>query len=151
MNVATFLQDHDVQFTVIEHADTYEAARMAQALHVSGREVAKTVLLKADDSYVVAILPANDSIDLNKAAKALKVTDVELVTEDEISKHCPDCEFGVLPPFGSQYSMKTMVDNRLAKRDEICFEGNSHHEAIRMKFEDFQRLEKPLMTDFAWQ
>ena len=40
---------------------------------------------------------------------------------------------------------KTLVDSSLAKEEEIVFEGNTHHEAIRMKFSDFCRLESPLI------
>jgi len=31
----------------------------------------------------------------------------------------------------------------------IVFEGNTHHEAIRMRFQDFMDLERPRMASFA--
>jgi len=37
----------------------------------------------------------------------------------------------------------------LAEDDEIWFEGNTYKEAIRMKFDDFRRLEQPLVASFA--
>jgi Ala-tRNA(Pro) deacylase len=45
--------------------------------------------------------------------------------------------------------MKTIVDSSLADDEEIWFEGNTHNEAVRMKFADFQRLEKPQVAPFA--
>ena len=63
----------------------------------------------------------------------------------------PDCEMGTLPPFGSQYGMKTMVEESLTQDEVIVFEGNNHHEAIRMQFEDFQHIEEPLVAKFAVQ
>lgn len=36
--------------------------------------------------------------------------EVSLATETEIAERCPDCEFGVLPPFGSQYNLKTLAE-----------------------------------------
>ena len=72
---------------------------MAQALHVPGREVAKTVLLRSRGGpYVVAVLPATKSIDFKKASQALGGAPLELATELEIAEYCPDCEFGALPP-----------------------------------------------------
>ena len=109
---------------------------MAQALHVHGQDVAKTVLLRANGGYryIVAVLPPTKRIDLELAAGALGGSKLELATELEIAEHCPDCEIGALPPFGSQYGMKTLVDESLCEDGEIVFEGNTHEEAIRMKF-----------------
>jgi prolyl-tRNA editing enzyme YbaK/EbsC (Cys-tRNA(Pro) deacylase) len=45
--------------------------------------------------------------------------------------------------------MKTIVDSKLAEDEYIWFEGNTHDEAIRMKFADFNRLEQPLVGPFA--
>ncbi len=151
MKVAEFLKNHQVDFEMMSHARTFEAQRMAHELHVSGREVAKTVLLKRDDgsSFVVAVLPANTSVDLDRASQLVGVSGLQLASENEVSQQCPDCETGALPPFGSQYEMKTIVDDRLADEDEIVFEANTHEEAVRMKFADFRQLEQPLVGNFA--
>jgi Ala-tRNA(Pro) deacylase len=151
MNVAKFLEAGAYEFERVPHRATYSAQRLAHELHVSGRGVAKTVLLRADGGYkhVVAVLPASKTIDLSKASKLLGGSKLELGTEFDIEKHCPDCEFGVLPPFGSRYGMKTIVDTSLTEDEDIWFEGNTHEEAIRMKFSEFCRLEQPLIAPFA--
>jgi Ala-tRNA(Pro) deacylase len=151
MQITEFLQNHGVDFQRIEHPAAYDAQRFAQAVHTAAREVAKTVLLRAEGGYVfvVAVLPADKQVDFDKAAKVLGGGILELASEAEIGRHCPDCETGVLPPFGSQYGMKTMVDRSLCEDDEIVFEANTHREAIRMKFSDYRRLEEPLLASFA--
>ena len=151
MKVPEFLKERHVDFDLIPHRDTYDAQRMAATIHVTGREVAKTVLLRADRGYafVVAVLPANKSVDFELASELLGGSRLELATEVEIAQHCPDCEFGALPPFGSQYAMKTIVDESLLDEEELVFEGNTHHEAIRMKVEDFREIEQPLVGSFA--
>jgi Ala-tRNA(Pro) deacylase len=124
---------------------------MAQAVHVPGHEVAKTVLLRANHaySYVVAILPATRLIDFERASKALGGTELALATEVEMANICPDCEIGALPPFGSKYGLKTIVDESLADDEWIVFEGNTHTESIRMRFADFCDLEHPLVLGIA--
>lgn len=151
MKVEEYLATKNVEFDLIPHHDTYGAQRMAEALHVSGKVVAKTVLLRANHAfkYVVAVLPADKSIDFERASKSLGGSHLELATEEEIAEHCPDCEVGALPPFGSQYDMETIVDESLAGDDEIVFEGNTHHESIRLKFRDFCDIESPLVASFA--
>ncbi|NIL97263.1 MAG: deacylase [Planctomycetales bacterium] len=151
MQVQEFLKEKNVVFEALQHEPTYDAQRMAQAVHTSGHEVAKTVLLRAgaNEAYVVAVLPADEHVDFGKVGTALGCEVVELASEREIAAHCPDCEVGALPPFGSQYGMQTLVDTSLTEDEDIVFEGNTHREAIRMKFADFQRLENPLVGSFV--
>jgi Ala-tRNA(Pro) deacylase len=151
MNVAKFLETGHYKFERVPHPPTYSAQRLAHELHVSGREVAKTVLLRANGGYqyVVAVLPASQQIDFQKVSKLFGGAKIELATEFDMAAHCPDCDFGVLPPFGSRYGMKTIVDSRLADDESIWFEGNTHDEAIRMTFEEFRRLEQPIIASFA--
>jgi Ala-tRNA(Pro) deacylase len=151
MNVQKFLNERRVPFDMLTHEPTYDAQHMAQAVHVPGHEVAKTVLLRANHgyNYVVAVLPATSMIDFERAAKALGGTRLALATELEMANICPDCEIGVLPPFGSEYGLETVVDESLAADEWIVFEGNTHNESIRMKFADFCDLEHPLVLPIA--
>jgi Ala-tRNA(Pro) deacylase len=150
MTVATFLEERQCRFKRVPHQPTYSAQRMAHELHVPGREVAKTVLLRAkgDRGFVVAVLPANMHIDPGRVGKMIGQK-VELATEFDMAAHFPDCEFGALPPFGSRYGMKTIVDSSLAEDEEIVFSGDTHQEAIRMQFDEYDRLEQPLIASFA--
>ena len=151
MNTQTFLKDRGVEFEILTHEPTYDAQHMAQAVHVSGHEVAKTVLLRSGEShqYVVAVLPATRMINFERASQSLGGTELALATEVEMANVCPDCEIGALPPFGSQYGLQTVVDESLAEDEWIVFEGNTHAEAIRMRFEDFARLENPQVLPIA--
>jgi Ala-tRNA(Pro) deacylase len=151
MNVKEYLHENDVAFDVIEHLPVYDAGRLAQAVHVSGREVAKTVLLKSKigDKFLVAVLPANRTIDFDQLRADMGGAEYKLATEAEIAEHCPDCELGVLPPFGDAYGIGVVVDPSLIEDEQIVFEGNTHQEAIRMSYTDFAALARPLVTEFA--
>jgi Ala-tRNA(Pro) deacylase len=151
MIVREFLASKEVPFEVIEHHPTYDAQHMAQEVHESGYHVAKTVLLRLNGGYkyAVAVLPAADSIDLAELSHELEGVNVELATEPELARRCPDCELGALPPFGSAYNLETIVDESLSHEEDIVFEGNRHDETIRMKYRDYHQLEHPLVTSFA--
>lgn len=153
MNIQELLTEKDVRYETIVHRNVYDAQRLAQELHTPGRQVAKTVLLRADHAYayIVAVLPATKTVDFEKVSEALGGAKIELATEIEIKDHCPDCEMGTLPPFGSQYAMKTLVEESLTTGEEIIFEGNNHHEAVRMSYADFHRVEEPIVARFAVQ
>ncbi|MDP6722350.1 MAG: YbaK/EbsC family protein, partial [Pirellulaceae bacterium] len=72
MNVQEFLSDRQVAYDAISHRDAYDAQRLAQTLHTPGREVAKTVLLRADSgyTYIVAVLPATKTVDFDSVSAA---------------------------------------------------------------------------------
>lgn len=151
MNIQQYLKDKNVFFTVHTHPDTFDSQHLAEQLHEPGKNVVKTVLLHANHGYVyvVAVLPATHHVDLEKLSGILGHAELHLATADEITRCCPSCECGVLPPFGSKFGMKTIVDESLAQDEHIVIQGNTRHEAIRMKFSDYYNLERPLMASFA--
>ena len=133
MNVQDYLKAQGAWYEPVSHRPTYNAQTMAETLHISGDQVAKTVLLRADKKYVIAVLPASRQIDIERARSVIDAKRVELATELEFQALFPDCQLGAVPPFGSQYGLSTIVDESLAQGEEIVFEGNRHDEAIRMK------------------
>ena len=151
MNLQQFLLHQSVEFDVIPHRDVHDASHLAQTLHIKGKNVAKTVLLRADHGfrYFVAVLPANRRVDLSRLGHFLSDCDLQLASESEVAQHCTDCAAGILPPFGSQYGLSTVMDESLIDANEIVFEGNNHRQAIRMKQEDFRAIEQPLIFPFA--
>jgi len=151
MNVRQYLEQSRKHYDILTHLETHSAMGMAQAIHIPGDEVAKPVILKADGHYVMAVIPATYRIDLNKAREAFHVHALELAPETDFGRLFPDCERGARPPFGSQYGMPTVVDEALTYDEQIVFEGNSHREAYRMSFEEFDELERPRMADIAFR
>jgi Ala-tRNA(Pro) deacylase len=149
MNVRQYLDQSQKHFDVLTHLDTYTAAGMARAVQARADEVAKPVILKADGGYIMAVIPASCRIDLDKARSALHARTLELAHESDFGRLFPDCERGARPPFGSQYGMPTMVDLALTHDEQIIFEGNTHREAFRMRFQEFEELERPRTADIA--
>lgn len=151
MDVHDFLRIRKIPFEIIEHDPAYTAQEMAQRLDISGYKVAKTVLLRSgrDGEYAVAVLPAAQKVDPVRLSKALGWDHAELATEAEIAEHFADCETGALPPFGSKYNIRTVIDESLMHADEIVFEGITHRESIRMKLHDYQEVEHPAVARFA--
>jgi Ala-tRNA(Pro) deacylase len=149
MNVSQFLDNRDIPFSRVDHAPTYTAQRLAQAVRCSGEMVAKTVLLKVDDGFVLAVLPATHHVDLLRVQVFLGAHHVDLATEQECGRHFENCELGAMPPFGTYYGVRTLLDDSLAGEDEMVFTGNKHDEAIRMQMSDYLALEEPIVAAFT--
>lgn len=151
MRLDDFLINRQVPFQRLHHAPAYTANRVAQALHVPGREMAKTVLVRTGQGYVLTVLPATHRVDMDKLREDLHEDEVDLASEGEMERLFPDCEPGAMPPFGSLYHLPTMVDESLAEDDVIVFEGHDHEQAIRMTYRDYETLEHPRRGHFACQ
>jgi Ala-tRNA(Pro) deacylase len=148
MKIKQLLDGRRVAYRTYRHERTYDSQHLAEAPRVPGEHVAKTVLLRVDRGYrdMIAVLPATKKLDLAKVSRALNGADVRLADKREIALHCPECEFGVLPPFGSPFAMETLVDESLSRHKDLFFQGDSHDESIRMSYDDFYNVEHPLVV-----
>lgn len=149
MKLDDFLNSRDVPFEKMQHKPAFTAHRIARVLHVPGNEVAKTVLLRVDDHHVLVVLPSIHQVDLERVRRELQAERVVMASEQEMAELFPDCEPGAIPPFGSLYHLTTLVDESLAEDDDIIFEANTHQQAIRMSYRDFQEQEHPRIGHFA--
>ena len=141
--IKTFLDENGVKYLTIAHSPAYTANEVAHAAHVSGKEMAKTVIVDADGRMVMAVLPASKRLSFAEAARVVGGERVRLAQEYEFAKLFPGCEIGAMPPFGNLYGLDVYVDPTLAKDEEIVFNAGTHTELIRMRCSDFERLVQP--------
>ena len=149
MNVVKYLKSNKVKFALRHHPTRYTAQEVAAAEHITGEEVAKVVILKADERHVMCVLPATHVVDMDKARKALGAGKVTLATEDEIAEIFPDCEVGAMPPFGAEYDLETYVDEHLAKDEQILIPAGSHEDSVLLAWKDYERLARPQVASIG--
>ena len=147
--VKAFLDTHHVKYVVISHSRAYTAQGIAAIAHISGKELAKTVIVKLDGALGMAVLPASYQVDLEALRRHTGVREAVLASEGEFKRHFPDCETGAMPPFGNLYSIPVYVDESLTADHEIAFNAGSHYELIKMAYADFERLVKPEVMEFS--
>ncbi|MDP4172463.1 MAG: YbaK/EbsC family protein [Bacteroidota bacterium] len=144
-----FLDKNKVKYVSIKHSPAFTAQEIAQSAHIPGRNLAKTVIVKIEGEFAMAVLPAKYLVDIDLLRDATGKENVELAGEKEFKNMFPDCEIGAMPPFGNLYKMPVYVAEALTKDKEIAFNAGSHTELIRLSFEDFERLVKPKVVQFA--
>ncbi len=148
MRVVEFLQRRQVPFETLLHPPAFTAQKRAHFLHLPGRQVAKVVLLHGPDGHLLAVLPATQRVDTERVAQVLGGP-VRLADDAEIARVFPDCEWGVVPPFGTLYALPVLLDERIAPDTLLVFETTTHAEAVRMLCRDFERLERPRRLQLA--
>jgi Ala-tRNA(Pro) deacylase len=148
-SISNYLERHGVSFSVVEHSVAFTAQEEAHATHVPGREWAKAVVCMVDDQPTLAVLPADQLVDLDRFRTICGASSVRLANETELQPLYADCELGAMPPFGPLYKQPVLVDKSLTSDPEILFNGGSHREAIRMRYRDFEELVKPTVAEFG--
>ncbi|MBC7257638.1 MAG: YbaK/EbsC family protein [Chloroflexi bacterium] len=131
------------------HPTAYTAQEVAAAQGVSGKQLAKVVIVKADERPVMLVLQASAMVDLHKAAQMLGAKSMTLARESDFAELFADCEVGSMPPFGNLYNIPTYVDEGLAANEEIVFAVGTHTDTFRMKYADYARLASPTVGAFA--
>ena len=144
-----YLDGHNVKYVTISHSPAYTAQEIAQRAHIPGKDLAKTVIVKTDDTYAMAVLPATEKVDLDYLKRGAEAEHVELANESEFKELFPDCEVGAMPPFGNLYDLEVFVDESLAEDDEIAFNAGSHSELVQLQYEAFSNLAKPKLGSFT--
>ena len=147
--IKKLLDEHSIKYTIIKHSSTYTAQEIAASAHISGKELAKTVMIKFDGKMAMAVLPASYKINFDDLKEVLGVEKVRLAYEQEFMDKFPDCEVGAMPPFGNLYGLEVYVAESLADDEEIAFNACSHTELIRMRYKNFEELVKPKRMKFS--
>ena len=149
--VRSFLDSHQIKYLVISHSLAYTAQGVAALAHVSGKKLAKTVIVKIDGILAMVVIPASFHVDPERLRKLTGAQTVEIATESEFKDAFPDCETGAMPPFGLLYDMPVYADVSLAENDEITFSAGTHRELVRMNWDDMLRLVNPTVGEVAFQ
>ncbi len=143
-----YLDNEKVPYEVLPHGEAYTAPDLAHALHVPGRELAKVVMLKVTERYVMTVLPANWKVDVKRLQDVFQTHHVRLATEEEFKALFPDCEVGAMPPFGNLYGLAVYVDQSLAADENIVFPAGTHQDAVKLRYRDFANLVRPKVAEF---
>ena len=106
---------------------------------LSGEALAKAIVLKDDEGFVMAVIPSTHKLE---ARKVRELTDrrLEMVGEDELGPLFEDCELGAVPPLAAAYGLEAVWDEALAQVNQVLFEGGDHAEVVRVSGEDFRKL-----------
>lgn len=149
MDIRDYLRGQRVRFEAILHRPEASASRRAGCVHVPGDRVVKSVLVRSDDRFLLAVLPATCRIDWPKLAELTRSQELRLATEEEVAAIFNDCERGAVPPFGALYGIATVIDASLAAGREVVVEANVRHLDLRLRYNDFERLNAPIRGRFA--
>jgi Ala-tRNA(Pro) deacylase len=150
LKLKEFLEKEHINYQTLEHNLAYTATEVAQAQHLPGHQVVKSVVVLADGKWVLCVLPATHKIDFDKLKNILSAKEVYLADEGQVAALFPGYEVGAMPPFGQFAGIPVYADNTLLENDTIAFNAGTHTDMVKIKFKDYMRIAKPTLCDFTF-
>ena len=147
--VRKLLDRNAISYEVVPHREAFTSQEVAQTTHVPGRRLAKVVVLReTDGSFLMAVTPASEHIDLSVLRNMTGRRGVTLAGEDDLRRVFPDCELGAMPPFGALYRLPTYLDACFWDEEDFYFQAGNHREVVHMKFADYERVAGPFAGQY---
>lgn len=146
--IISFLEAAGVKYRLIEHEPVFTSEQAARVRGISASMGAKSLLLKAEGGFMLAVLSGNLKLDVKKLEEFYNVKEARFAKLDEV-KVVMGCEVGACYPFGNLIGVRMLVDNELAKNKEISFNPGVHNKSLIMKWEDYKAVVNPTMADIS--
>lgn len=144
-----FLRERQARYRTIDLGGAVTAQEQASTVATSGWAVAKVLIVKERDGFVMAVIPACCVLDVNRLKGLIGHGSIRLATVEEARTVVPHCPAGAIPPFGPLFNLRTFVDRALLNTREVTMPGGDFATGIRMRPAELRRLAEPRVGDFA--
>jgi len=109
--------------------------------------VAKTVVVKADNQFVMLYCPLRRN-GFSRSARNPQSEAAKASERGGVRRLVPDSEVGAMPPFGNLYGLPVYADESLAGDRAILFNAE-HIRTDSHELSDFARLAEPQICSLA--
>ena len=138
-----YLLARDIPFNTLAHPRSCSAGATAQAAHVPADHIAKAVILKDDQGYLMAVVPGDHWVKLEAIGQELNRR-LELADESEVAVVFHDCQPGSIPPLGEAYGVEAVLDEALTSLANVYIEVGDHELLAHLTGEAFLNLTRGL-------
>ena len=176
--IIKYLDDNKYKYEIIEHRTTYTAWDTAQTEKVKPQEVGKTLVLKVDNDWTVAVIPSNRNLDKKKLLKLVNAyrksafaptgakamadkkaskdkekkfkpyKKIEFAKEPWMKKNIPG-KLGATPPFAGILKSEIFVDKLVLKNKKIYLGSGEYDASIRVSASQYMKKENPIIGSFS--
>jgi Ala-tRNA(Pro) deacylase len=143
-----WLTESGVPFTVLRHEPVFTSEQAAAVRGTPLSSGAKALVMKADDDFLMLILPADRKLDSRKARAGLGVKSLRFASREEVER-LTGLQPGSIPPFGSLFGLRTYCDPDLGQNASINFNAGDHAISVHMAHADYLALEKPALLSLT--
>jgi len=146
--VSQLLNSRSIAFEVLRHDPVFTSEEAALVRGTPLGSGAKALVCKADDRFVMIVLPADRKLSSKSVRKGEGVKSLRFASREEVEQ-LTALTPGSIPPFGSLFGLATWCDDRLSEHERINFNAGDHAISISMTYADFLSAEQPKLGRYA--
>ncbi len=146
--IRKLLDEKKIKYEVLEHEPVYTSEQAAKVRGVSSEMGAKALIFKADKKPMMLVVPGNKKVDTAAFKKAFGISDLALMTAEEVKK-LAGIEIGAVPPFGNIFNLPTYFDESFKSHTLAAFNAGLHTRSLKMKAADLVTATEPTFGSFA--
>ncbi|MGQ9680343.1 MAG: aminoacyl-tRNA deacylase [Candidatus Bathyarchaeia archaeon] len=149
MSLEERIRDMRIWYRFIQKKETVHTADASAASGIALHRITKNLVsITNTGEYVVLIIPGDRRVDLKKAADALLVKNVKLISFDEaesISGYPP----GATPSIGFKTKMRVVLDCELTRFETLYCGGGSRDLLLEVRVDDVIRLNEAIVAPIS--
>lgn len=141
--LSSYLDERGARYEVYSHELSRSSAETARSAHVPPHQLAKSVIVEDDNGVVMAVVPADRSVQLAQLERLLERRNLRLADEASVASMFADCERGAVPGLGMAWGVETVVDDELEAGEVVYVEAGDHESLLRLSQDQFRELMRP--------
>ena len=156
--ITKYLDDNKYKYELIEHKTTYTAWDTSQTEKVKPQEVAKSLVMKADNDYLIAIICANRNLDKQKLLKVINAfkkknkektyKKIDFAKEAWMKKNLIG-KVGAVPAFTGLLKLPIFMDSLILKNKKIYIGSGEYTNSFRILVNQYVKIENPIKGIFS--
>lgn len=127
-----FLDQHMIPFDIVAHPHSQTSVETARVAGVTPGRIAKGVLLDGMGCQMVAMIPADQEIQLGKLGLEQDVA-FSLADEASVSRLFSECDPGVVPGLPNAWGVEMVWDDALMAQPDIFLEAGDHKRLLHIQ------------------
>ena len=149
-----YLEAAGVRHEILEHRTVYTALDVAATMRRKLNEIAKSLLVKADQDYYLVLLPADHNLDFEKLKKTIgkargKEVKALKIPGEKIVEGALKTKVLAITAFGKLHKLAIVMEKKMEKSKKAIFSAGSANHSIEMAVKDFIKLEEPILGSFG--
>ena len=137
--IREYLDNQGIPYQLVHHDYSETARGCAEAAHIPLSRMVKAVVLRDDEGFIMALVPADKSVDIN-AINLRTNRLLSTATQKDVNLIFRDCTKGAVPGIGQAYNLRIIWDDRILEEPDCYLEAGDHEGLIYLARKEMSAL-----------
>ena len=147
--VEKFLKQYDLNLKVtLLDTSARTAVEAASSLNCEVGAIVKSLLFKAENTFILCLVAGDKKGSLNKIKKIIKIRDVSMASADEV-KDVTGFTIGGVSPIGHLKKINIYIDNSLERFDSLYAAAGHPNCVFKIDFFNLQKITQGITKEIS--